>query len=72
MREHFCENEGLFIWKRVTRLTELLALPGNSSSIKNYTFPGEVFICRSRVTRLGEFSVERGGIAPRRDKYFTM
>ena len=31
----------------------LLALLGNSASIKNYIFPGEVFIWYNRVTRLG-------------------
>ncbi len=58
--------------RRVTRLTELLALPGNSPSIENYRFTGEMFTWRKRVTPLGEFSVERGGISPRRDEYFTM
>ena len=62
----------LFIWRRVTRLTELLALSGNSPSIENYRSPGEMFTWRKRVTRLGEFPVERGGISPRRDEYFTM
>ncbi len=59
------------MWRRVTRLTELLALPGNSPSIENDRFPGEMFYCK-RVTRLGKFPVERGGISPRRDEYFTM
>ena len=56
-----CVYKGLFIWRRVTRLTELLALSGNSPSIENYRFPGEMFTWRKRVTRLGEFPVERGG-----------
>ena len=43
------------------RLTELLALPGNSPSIENYRFPGEMFTWRKRVTPFGEFPVERGG-----------
>ena len=68
----FVLDKGLFIWRRVTRLTELLALPGNSPSIENYRFPGEMFTWRKRVTPLGEFPVERGGISPRRDEYFTM
>ena len=57
----FTKFLGLFIWRRVTRLTELLALPGNSPSIENYRFLGEMFTWRKRVTRLGEFPVERDG-----------
>ena len=59
-------------WRRVKRLTELLALPGNSPSKKNYRFSSEMFTLRKRVTHLGEFLVERAGISPRRDEYFTM
>ncbi len=58
-----CVYKGLFIWRRVTWLTELLALSGKSPSIENYRFPGEMFTWRKRVTRLSEFPVERGGNA---------
>ena len=44
---------------RVTRFA------GNSPTIENYRFPGEMFTWRKQVTRLGEFPVERGGISPR-------
>ena len=47
-------------------MTELLALPGNFPSIENYRFPGEMFTWRKRVTRLGEFPVERGCLVPSR------
>ena len=39
-------SKGLFVWRRVTRLTELPTLPGNSPSIENYRFPSEMFTCR--------------------------
>ncbi len=28
-----CSTKGLFIWRRVTQLTELLALPGKTSAL---------------------------------------
>ena len=54
----------------VDRVTRFAA--GNSPSIENYRFPGEMFTWRKRVPRLDESPVERGEISPGREKYFTM
>ena len=36
------------------------------------TYLPEMFTLGKRVNRLGKFPVERGGISPRGDEYFTM
>ena len=58
-------SKGLFIWRRVTQLAELLGNGEIPAAILKYYFAGSLFIWDRRVTRLAEISAKRAGISAR-------
>ena len=53
--------KGLFIWRRVTWLAELLGKGEIPAAILKYCFAGSLFIWDRRVTYLAEISAKRAG-----------
>ena len=58
-------SKGLFIWKQVTWLVELLGKGEIPAEILKYCFAGSLFIWDRRVTRLAKISAKRPGISAR-------